>query len=289
MEKSLEALDFKVEEKSVEMILSPNLKVEEKVVEIELYPTNRRISKIPQETKKTYEILLDCGLNERALELEELFEKNRKWAQSKVLLDPDFFLRLSNQQHPEFLWIGCSDSRVPANEICNMDPGTMFVHRNIANVVIPTDINAQSVIEYAVKALKVKHILVCGHYGCGGVNFAFEGKDAGFLNPWITHIRDVSSRHKKELKRIPNIEDRRRRLVELNVIESCFVLMKNKTIQQSFSENGHPVVQAVVYDIRNAILKDLGINFLKRIEEFKTNYWLIEDHIKPETPKRIKK
>jgi len=247
--------------------------------------------------KKTEKDLLKCGTScshelpsqhklngqsnsihkSRMVEWERIFENNKQWAREKVDKDPEYFKRLCNIQSPEFLWIGCADSRVPANEIIGLQPGEIFVHRNIANLVIATDINAQSVIEYAVRALKVKHIIVCGHYGCAGVNFALETRDAGFLNPWITHIRDVYGMHKTKLDKIENKEERLKRLVEFNVTESCMTLMKNFTIQESYHNLGFPIVHACVYDLSNGIMQDLEIDFVERMKKFKSVYWLIKD------------
>jgi carbonic anhydrase len=216
-------------------------------------------------------------LKTRMVEWERIFENNKKWATAKVEQDPEYFKRLCNIQTPEFLWIGCADSRVPANEIVGLQPGEIFVHRNIANLVVATDINAQSVIEYAVRTLKVKHIIVCGHYGCAGVNFALETRDAGFLNPWITHIRDVYGMHKAKLDKLESQEERLKRLVEFNVIESCMTLMKNFTIQESYHNLGFPIVHACVYDLSNGIMQDLEIDFVERMKKFKNVYWLIRD------------
>lgn len=207
-------------------------------------------------------------IKKREDEWSEIFVNNIKWAEEKISKDPNYFIKLSKLQQPDFLWIGCSDSRVPANEIIGLQPGEVFVHRNIANLIIPTDINAQSVIAYAVNVLQVKHIIVTGHYGCGGVKHSMENTDNGFLNPWLTHIDDVYRLHAAELDAITDHQERFDRLVELNTVEACINLMKNYIIQKSFAEKQRPVVHACVYDLKNGILKDLKVNFEDRMKEF---------------------
>jgi carbonic anhydrase len=208
-------------------------------------------------------------------EWEKIFNNNKVWAAEKLSKDANYFIRLSSLQKPDFLWIGCADSRVPANEIIGLQPGEVFVHRNIANLVIATDINAQSVIEYAVRHLKVKHIIVCGHYGCGGVKCAMDGQNVGFLNPWITHIKDVYSRNREEVDKLPDYNARFNRLVELNVIDSCLTLMKNFTIQESYHNDNLPIIHACVYDLTNGILNDLDICFMTKMDEFRKVYWMV--------------
>lgn len=200
----------------------------------------------------------------------QIFDNNRKWVESKTAADSDFFKKLSKDQSPEYLYIGCSDSRVPANEIMGLEPGDVFVHRNIANVVNTIDLNAQSVIQYAVEHLGVKYIIVCGHYGCGGVKAAMQPKDLGLLNPWLRNIRDVYRIHRAELSAIENEHDRYNRLIELNVREQVINVTKMAVVQKSFHEKGFPTVHGWVYDLQNGLLKDLEIDFrdvLAKIEE----------------------
>ena len=191
----------------------------------------------------------------------EIFENNRKWVEQNTAQDPDFFSRLATHQEPEFLFIGCADSRVPANEIMGLYPGDVFVHRNIANLVVNTDINAQSVIEYAVGHLEVKHIIVCGHYGCGGVAAAMQPADLGLLNGWLREIRDVYRLYQEELDAIEDTDARYRRLIELNIREQCVNVIKTAVVQKNFLRTGHPIVHGWVYDISNGLLRDLEIPF----------------------------
>jgi carbonic anhydrase len=179
---------------------------------------------------------------------EDVFENNRKWVERNTERDPDFFSRLATHQDPDFLFIGCSDSRVPANEIMGLDPGDVFVHRNIANLVVSTDINAQSVIEYAVGQLDVKHIIVCGHYGCGGVAAAMQPADLGLLNGWLREIRDVYRLYREELDAIEDKDARYRRLIELNIQEQCVNVIKTAVVQKRYVVTGHPIVHGWVYD-----------------------------------------
>lgn len=200
---------------------------------------------------------------------EQLFENSARWAASRTANDPTYFERLAAQQRPDYLYIGCSDSRVPANEIMGMEPGNVFVHRNIANVVVHTDLNVGSVIEYAVTYLKVKHILVCGHYNCGGVQAAMEPRDLGLLNPWLRNIRDVYRMHETELDAISDETKRYERLVELNVIEQCMNVIKTAAVQRSYLESGGPIVHGWVFDLHHGKLIDLNIDFessLKRVQ-----------------------
>ncbi|AEO59857.1 hypothetical protein MYCTH_2308457 [Thermothelomyces thermophilus ATCC 42464] len=192
---------------------------------------------------------------------DRVFEHNRSWAENKKASDPDFFVKLSAGQEPEYLWIGCSDSRIPAEQITGLEPGEAFVHRNIANLVCNTDLNVMSVITYAVEHLKVKHIVVCGHYGCGGVKAAMTARDLGLLNPWLRNIRDVYRLHEKELDTIADEGARYDRLVELNVYEQVRNVIKTASVQQSYAKNRFPVVHGWVFDFKDGLLKDLKINF----------------------------
>jgi carbonic anhydrase len=167
-------------------------------------------------------------------ELTQLFEKNKEWVASVIDSDPEFFNRLANQQSPEYLWIGCSDSRVPANQITGLAPGEVFVHRNIANVVVHTDLNALSVIQFAIDQLKVKHIIVVGHYGCGGVRAALENVRIGLADNWIRHVKDVHDKHGTYLGRLTNQTERLNRLCELNVIEQVVNVCQTTSVQDAW-------------------------------------------------------
>ena len=200
----------------------------------------------------------------------EIFENNKKWVASKKATNKDFFKHLSEGQSPEVHYIGCSDSRVSAEEMTGMDPGEMFVHRNIANVVSNNDLSAASVIEYAVDVLQVKHVVVCGHYYCGGVLAAMKPQDLGILNPWLRNIRDVYRLHQPELDSISDEDAKYRRLVELNVQEQCINVIKTAVLQKHYLNTGFPTVHGWVFDIHTGELIDLKIDFddkLKHIQE----------------------
>ncbi|MCA6461168.1 MAG: carbonic anhydrase [Chitinophagaceae bacterium] len=187
---------------------------------------------------------------------QKLLLENKAWAQEKIEDDPEFFSRLSQIQTPEFLWIGCSDSRVPANEITNTQPGEIFVHRNIANLVVHTDVNLLSVLEYAVNYLKVKHVIVCGHYGCGGVKAAMTNHDfKQVLNMWLRNIKDVYRLHRQELDGITEEEKRFDRLVELNVIEQVHHLAKTSIIQRAWKRDAYPHIHGWVYSLNDGLIK----------------------------------
>lgn len=203
---------------------------------------------------------------------EQIFENNKKWVASKTGNDKNFFEKLARDQRPDFLYIGCSDSRVPANEIMGLEPGEVFVHRNIANLVVNTDLNVQSVINYSVKYLGVKHIVVCGHYNCGGVKAAMAQEDMGILNPWLRNIRDVFRLHKDELFAIENTQDRYNRLVELNVQEQCVNIIKTAVVQKSYTETNYPIVHGWVFDLKCGLLKDLRIDFQKILQDIQEIY-----------------
>jgi len=188
-----------------------------------------------------------------------LLEGNRLWVRERTEQDPKYFEQLAKGQQPQVLWIGCSDSRVPANQITNTAPGDIFVHRNIANVVVQSDLNLLSVLDYAVNILKVKHVIVCGHYGCGGVEAAMQTKQYGLVDNWLRYIKDVYRIHRKELESIDDYESRLNRFVELNTIEQTFSLMKTTIIQNAWKENNGPEVHAWVYDLKVGILKDLDV------------------------------
>jgi len=203
---------------------------------------------------------------------EYIFDNNRKWVEEKTRDDKDFFEKLAKDQNPEYLYIGCSDSRVPANDIMGLEPGEVFVHRNIANLVVSIDLNVMSVINYAVKHLKVKHIIVCGHYNCGGVKAAMSPQDLGILNPWLRNIRDVYRLHVNELDAIKNETERYNRLVELNVQEQCVNVIKTAIVQKMYDETGFPVVHGWVFDLHNGLLKDLNIDFEKALKDIQHIY-----------------
>jgi len=191
----------------------------------------------------------------------QLLENNKQWVASQLAQDPIYFDKLAHSQNPEYLWIGCSDSRVPANQITGTSPGDIFVHRNIANMVIHSDMNMLSVLSYAVEVLKVKHIIVCGHYGCGGVLAAMENKQFGLIDNWLRHIKDVYRLHFKELDAITNTKDRADRLVELNVIEQVQDLGKTSIVQNAWKREQPLHIHGWVYDVKDGIIKDLGMNF----------------------------
>jgi len=200
--------------------------------------------------------------------LKYLIERNLAWATGVREKDPDFFTNLSEQQAPEYLWIGCSDSRVPANQIVSLPPGEVFVHRNIANVVVHTDLNCLSVIQYAVEVLKVKHIIVCGHYGCGGIKSAMENEKHGLIDNWLRHVKDVARFNAEKLKQLKN-EDKFDALCELNVMEQVTNVC-NTTIVQKAWENGVELsIHGWIYNIENGILKELtaSVNSKQEAEE----------------------
>ncbi|MES2134376.1 MAG: carbonic anhydrase [Bacteroidota bacterium] len=192
--------------------------------------------------------------------IEQIFKNNEAWVQEKLAIDANYFENLSKGQQPEFLYIGCSDSRVTAEDLMGLKPGEAFIHRNIANLVNNVDLNVMSVINYAVRHLKVNHVVVCGHYNCGGVKAAMEPKDMGILNPWLRNIRDVYRTHKKELNAIENETARYNRLVELNVQEQCINLIKTAAVQEAYAER-KLTVHGWVFDIHTGKLIDLNINF----------------------------
>lgn len=190
-----------------------------------------------------------------------LLENNKQWVAEQLTLDPTYFEKLSKGQAPEYLWIGCSDSRVPANTITGTDPGEMFVHRNIANMVVHSDMNMLSVLSYAVEVLKVKHIIVCGHYGCGGVLAAMGKQQIGLIDNWLRHIKDVYRYHHKELDAITDEIERGRRFVEVNVMEQVHDLGKTSIVQNAWKRDQPLHIHGWVYDINDGIIKDLGVNF----------------------------
>ena len=193
--------------------------------------------------------------------LDSLLDNNKAWAQRVSEEDPEFFARLAKQQQPEYLWIGCSDSRVPAESITGTDPGEMFVHRNIANMVVHSDMNMLSVLSYAVDVLKVKHIIVCGHYGCGGVMAAMKNQQFGLIDNWLRHIKDVYRYHHDELDAIKDETLRARRFVEVNVQEQVHDLGKTSIVQNAWKRGQQLHLHGWAYDIQDGLINDLGVNF----------------------------
>jgi carbonic anhydrase len=191
--------------------------------------------------------------------LKQLFENNRKWASRQTQSDPDFFNRLLKQQSPEYLWIGCSDSRVPANEIVGLLPGELFVHRNVANLVVKNDLNCLSVIQFAVEALKVKHIIVCGHYSCGGVKAVLDNAKIGLVDKWLGNLKPVKEEYQQKLFEIKNDVSRFNKLCELNVIEQVLNVCKTDIVKQAWQRDQNLTVHGWIYDIKDGLLQDLDI------------------------------
>ena len=191
------------------------------------------------------------------LSYEKLLIENKAWAAEQNKSDPQFFKRLAAQQAPEFLWIGCSDSRVPADKITGTEPGEIFVHRNIANLVVNTDINLLSVLEYAVEILKVKHVIVCGHYGCGGVKAAMANHHLGIINHWLKEIKDVYRFHREEVDSMPTENERVNKLTELNVREQIFNLAKTSIIQKAWKQEQRPQLHGWVYGLNDGLIKQV--------------------------------
>ena len=191
--------------------------------------------------------------------LKDLFDQNQKWARKIKETDPDFFSKLSEQQNPEYLWIGCADSRVPANEILDMLPGRIFVHRNIANLVIHTDLNCLSVIQFAVDVLKIKHIIVCGHYGCSGVKAAMDNQEHGLIDNWLRHIKDVYRYHQQEVNALTTETDRFNLLCELNVVEQVANVCHSTIVQNAWKAGQELTIHGWIYSIEDGILKDLDV------------------------------
>ena len=192
-------------------------------------------------------------------DITELFENNRRWAAQMVEGDPAFFSSLAERQAPEYLWIGCSDSRVPANQIVGLAPGDVFVHRNVANVVVHTDLNCLSVIQYAVEVLAVRHVIVCGHYGCGGVKAALEGERHGLIDNWLRHVQDVQEKHAADVAAQP--DDRRLdRMCELNVVEQVTNVCQTTIVEDAWRRGQELTVHGLVYDLHDGLLQDLGVS-----------------------------
>lgn len=191
----------------------------------------------------------------------QLLDNNKNWVANKLAGDPDFFNKLADGQSPPLLWIGCADSRVPANEIIGAKPGEVFVHRNIANMVVHSDMNMLSVLDYAVNALKVKHVIVCGHYGCGGVAAAMGNQTIGLIDNWIRHIKDVYRFHEEELNALTNKTERFNRFVELNVVEQVFDLAKTSIVQAAWNSGQELWIHGWVYGVGSGVVKDLDVSF----------------------------
>lgn len=198
--------------------------------------------------------------------LQTLLERNRTWAEATTAKDPEFFTRLSQLQSPDYLWIGCSDSRVPANQIVDLQPGDVFVHRNIANVVVHTDLNCLSVIQYAVEVLRVKHIIVCGHYGCGGIHAALDDNEHGLIDNWLRHIKDVRRFHAQTLDKL-DLSQRCDALCEFNVLEQVRNVCNTTVVQRAWKRGVDLTVHGWVYDVKNGILRDLegGVDSLDEL------------------------
>jgi carbonic anhydrase len=191
--------------------------------------------------------------------LSDLFARNRAWAAKMTRQDPEFFARLARQQAPQYLWIGCSDSRVPANQIVGLLPGEMFVHRNVANVVVHADVNCLACVQFAVDVLRVRHIIVCGHYGCGGVLSALRDERLGLVDNWLRHVQDVRLKHSAELERLPDERERHRRLCELNVLEQVQNVSQTTVVREAWARGQRLALHGWIYDVADGLLHDLGI------------------------------
>lgn len=193
-------------------------------------------------------------------DIEQLFDNNRSWAARRLEEDPDFFSRLARQQSPQYLWIGCSDSRVPANQIIDLDPGEVFVHRNVANVIVHTDLNALSVIQFAVDVLRVKHVLVVGHYGCGGVAAALNNNRLGLIDNWLRHVQDVRDRNFSLLDALDVQTERQNRLCELNVMQQVVNISHNSVMREAWARGQKVTVHGWCYSLEDGLIRDLGMS-----------------------------
>jgi len=191
--------------------------------------------------------------------LEQLLVNNKRWADAMVAKDAEFFKKLVSQQSPEFLWIGCSDSRVPANEIVGLLPGELFVHRNVANVVVHTDLNSLSVLQFAIDVLGVKHVIVCGHYGCSGVHTAMDKRRVGLADNWLRHVQDVHQKHERYLGEVVPTSERRERLCELNVIEQVINVCQTTIVQDAWERGQNLTIHSWVYSLEDGLVRDLGL------------------------------
>jgi carbonic anhydrase len=201
--------------------------------------------------------------------LVHLLQRNRAWAANLRARRPDFFAGATEQQRPQYLWIGCSDSRVPASDVVDLPPGEMFVHRNVANVVVHTDLNCLSVLQFAVEALKVKHVLIVGHYGCGGVRAAYEGKPLGLIDNWLRHVQDVAAHHRGLLERLPDDRAREDRLCELNVVEQLMHVARTTIVQDAWRRDQPLALHGWIYGLHDGVLRDLGaeMDHPKKVEK----------------------
>lgn len=206
------------------------------------------------------------------MDFKQIFQNNEKWINEKLSSNPDYFTQLAKGQSPEYLYIGCSDSRMTAEDLMGVQPGQVFIHRNIANQVIPTDNNINAVVQYAVEHLKVKHIIVCGHYECGGVKAALNPSDMGQLNSWLQTLRDVRRLHKNELESITDDNQRFDKLVELNVLEQCMNIIKIDHVQKSWYKTGFPKIHGWVFNVRNGKLIDLSLDMEKEFMSIRSIY-----------------
>src|SRR3989440_13043742 len=195
--------------------------------------------------------------------LKQLFENNRAWAADMTRQDPDFFRRLSTQQSPHYLWIGCSDSRVPANQIVGLVPGEMFVHRNVANLVVHTDLNCLSAIQFAVEVLRVEHVIICGHYGCGGVLAALRDEKLGLIDNWLRHVQDVRAKHRSQIDSIATEHEQHARLCELNVIEQVANVIHTTVVRDAWAGNQALAVHGWIYDLSDGLLRDLEVTVIQ--------------------------
>jgi carbonic anhydrase len=198
--------------------------------------------------------------------LQHLLDNNRRWAAATTARDPDFFRALARQQAPDYLWIGCADSRVPANEIVGLAPGELFVHRNVANLVVHSDLNCLSVLQYAVDVLEVEHVIVCGHYGCGGVRAALHDQRAGLVDNWLRHVQDLARPHRAELNALPDDRAREDRLCELNVVEQVGNVCETTIVQDAWARGRSLAVHGWIYRLDDGLLRDLGITVGSRAE-----------------------
>lgn len=203
--------------------------------------------------------------------IEYLLETNRRWADSHITSDPEYFTRTARQQTPEYMWIGCSDSRVPANQIVGLSPGRVFVHRNIANLVVHSDMNCLSVLQYAVDVLHIGDVIVCGHYGCGGVQAAMSGNSYGLIDNWLRYIKDVYTDHSSELEMIADSEERINRLCEINVVQQVANLCYTNIVQDAWRRGQSLTVHGLIYDLHTGRIRDLGVS-IERPEQIKALY-----------------
>jgi carbonic anhydrase len=213
--------------------------------------------------------------------LRQLFENNRAWSQAQRSHDPRFFERLAAIQRPHYLWIGCSDSRVPANQITGLEPGEVFVHRNVANIVVHTDLNCLSVIQYAVEVLKVQHVIVCGHYGCGGVKAALDGERLGLISNWLRHIEDVHDKHRAWVAALPTPQSRWDRLCELNVIEQVMRVCRTTIVQDAWAHGQPLAVHGWIYGLTDGLLHDLRMS-PQRADQLEESYVHAVDALRSE-------